>query len=310
MTAVGSSVAASAVSRLVSPIPNAIKKKPKWPRALAHGFLMVIAVTWLLPLFWAFYTSLRTESDTTTHGYFSVAKQLTMKNYSSVWKDGRILHFFQNTMLITLPAVLITLVLSSMVAFTATRLSSRFNLMMLVLFTAGNLLPQQVLVLPLFQMFKRMWAPWFLSDGGHVLNSSFGLILIHVAFQTGFCTFVLSNYMKTIPGDLSEAAMVDGANIWTQFRTVIMPLCRPALAALGTLQFTWVYNDFFWAAVFIPSGDKRPITSAIANLQGQFAANYNLVAAASILIAVPTLVVYAALQKQFISGLTLGASKG
>ena len=136
------------------------------------------------------------------------------------------------------------------------------------------------------------------------------MILIHVAFQTGFCTFVLSNYMKTIPKEISEAARVDGAGVATQFFRVILPLCRPALAALGTLEFTWIYNDFFWAVVLVSKGNLRPITTSIANLTGQFFSDSNLVSAGSILIALPTLVVYLILQKQFISGLTLGANKG
>ncbi|MYH00262.1 MAG: carbohydrate ABC transporter permease, partial [Acidimicrobiaceae bacterium] len=122
--------------------------------------------------------------------------------------------------------------------------------------------------------------------------------------------FVLSNYMKTIPKEIDEAAAVDGAGVWRRFFKIILPLTRPALAALGTLEFTWLYNDFFWGAVLLNRGDERPITSSIAVLNGQWASDFNLIAAASILIALPTLVVYLILQKQFISGLTLGASKG
>jgi multiple sugar transport system permease protein len=89
-----------------------------------------------------------------------------------------------------------------------------------------------------------------------------------------------------------------------------MPLTRPALAALATLQVTWIYNDFFWAIVLMKSGDKYPITSALNNLKGQFFTDYNLLAAGSIMVALPTLIVFFALQKQFISGLTLGSTKG
>jgi multiple sugar transport system permease protein len=91
---------------------------------------------------------------------------------------------------------------------------------------------------------------------------------------------------------------------------VIMPLCRPALAALATLEFTFIYNDFFWALLLMKSGDKRPITSALNNLQGQFFTDTNLLAAGALLAAIPTILVYVFLQKQFISGLTLGSTKG
>ena len=122
--------------------------------------------------------------------------------------------------------------------------------------------------------------------------------------------FVLSNYMKTIPQSLGEAAMVDGAGVWRQYWRSSCRCAGPPLAALATLQFTWIYNDFLWAVVLIQSGDKRPITSALNNLQGLFFTDNNLIAAGAMLAALPTLIVFAVLQRHFIGGLTLGASKG
>jgi multiple sugar transport system permease protein len=134
--------------------------------------------------------------------------------------------------------------------------------------------------------------------------------MIHVAFQLGFCTFVLSNYMKTLPPELNEAAVVDGASVWRTYWSVILPLTRPALAALATLQVTWIYNDFFWAIVLMKDGNRMPITSALNNLKGQFFTDNNMMSAGAIIVAIPTLIVFFALQKQFVSGLTLGSTKG
>jgi multiple sugar transport system permease protein len=207
---------------------------------------------------------------------------------------------FAKTAFIVLPAIALILLLSSCIAFACTRYSWRFNIFFLVLFTAGNLMPYQVIFQPLFQIYKRVPLPDLLSDTdtGNLLGTKIAVILIHVAFQIGFCTFVLSNYMKTIPKEISEAAVVDGASLPRQFFQVILPLT------------TWLYNDFFWGSVLLNQGSERPITSAIAVLNGQYATDYNLIAAASIMIALPTLAVYIALQKHFISGLTLGATKG
>jgi multiple sugar transport system permease protein len=116
--------------------------------------------------------------------------------------------------------------------------------------------------------------------------------------------------MKSIPGEMYEAAVVDGASLWTRYWRLTLPLCRPALAALATLLTTWIYNDFFWAITLISDGNKRPITSALANLQGQFVSNQNMISAAALMAAIPTLAVYVMLQKQFIAGLALGSSKG
>ena len=98
--------------------------------------------------------------------------------------------------------------------------------------------------------------------------------------------------------------------MWKQYWTVTLPLCRPALAALATLEFTWIYNDFLWALVLMSTGDKYPITSALNNLRGEYFTDYNLLAAGAVIVALPTIIVFFALQRHFIAGLTLGANKG
>jgi multiple sugar transport system permease protein len=196
------------------------------------------------------------------------------------------------------------------VAFAITRVRIRFGIPLLVLFTAGNLLPQQVIAIPLYEVFKQIPVPGLFSDSLTLYDSYWGVILVHVGFQTGFCVFVLSNYMRTIPYEITEAAIVDGAGVWKQYWKVTLPLCRPALAALATLEFTWIYNDFLWALVLMSTGDKYPITSALNNLRGEYFTDYNLLAAGSMLVALPTIIVFLALQRHFIAGLTLGANKG
>jgi multiple sugar transport system permease protein len=149
-----------------------------------------------------------------------------------------------------------------------------------------------------------------LSDNGLLYDQYIGIILIHIVFQTGFVTFVLSNYMRTLSKELMEAALVDGASVWMIYRKVILPLCRPALAALATLEFTFIYNDFFWALMLMKSGAKRPVTAGLNDLQGAFFTDNNQLAAAAFLVAIPTVVVYLVLSKQFVRGLTLGSTKG
>ena len=191
-----------------------------------------------------------------------------------------------------------------------------------MIFTAGNLLPPQVIIVPLYWIYLntplvalgsidvgKFSFPLF-SDNGLLYDQYLGIILIHVVFQTGFATFVLSNYMKTITKEITESALVDGANLLQIWWNVVLPLCRPALAALATLLFTFMYNDFFWALILLQTGLKRPITSALNNLQGEFFINYNLIAAGSLLAAIPPIIIYIALQKHFVAGLTLGSTKG
>ncbi|MBA3875432.1 MAG: ABC transporter permease [Anaerolinea sp.] len=286
------------------------RRGPSPQRILLHGFLIATSLVWLFPIGWAVYTSLRPYGETARLGYVSIGGTYSFQNFIDAWTRIDMPKFFLNTLIVVVPAVVITLFLASMVAFAVSRYSWRFNLGLLMLFTAGNLLPQQVVILPLYRIYLALPLPKFLASNGVFYDQYIGIIVIHIAFQLGFCTFVLSNYMKTLPRELNEAAVVDGAGVFRTFWDVILPLCRPPLAALATLQFTWIYNDFFWALVLMFTGDKRPITSALNNLKGQFFTDNNLVAAGSIIVALPTLIVFFVLQKQFIRGLTLGSTKG
>jgi multiple sugar transport system permease protein len=263
-------------------------------------FMIVMTVLWVTPIVFALYVALRPISETNKLGYVSLPHHLTLANFADAWTQSGMWKFFLNSVYVTVPAVLLALFLASCVAYVVSRLSFAWNIPLLILFTAGNLLPQQVIITPLYRIY--LWLG--------IYNSYEGLILINLSFQLGFCVFVLSNFMKTVPLEIDEAALLDGASLWTRYWRLTIPLCRPALAALATLLVTWVYNDFFWAITLISTGDKRPITSALANLQGQFVANQNLIAAAALIAAIPTVLIYVLLQKQFIAGLSLGSTKG
>jgi ABC-type glycerol-3-phosphate transport system permease component len=398
MTTTTSSQADGAVGTESGPVTSPPRKKrPKPQRILLHVFLTVLGLLWMVPLILSLYSSFRPFAETEARGLLSLPcgmvgdsdpvcagesaqarSSLSFDNYRAALDRGQFLDKYWNTALILIPSLILTLFLASLIAFAASRFTWRFNIFFLVLFTAGNLLPQQIIVAPLFQTFRRIplepistgtlivtvlllggiaagaylgrgrlvqiLAAAFglnvllgiitgifgdavsvlsvpldlilpdndvtLSNSDKLVNSNWGIILLHVGFQMGFCTFVLSNYMKLLPKELNEAAIVDGADLWTLYSKIIMPLTRPALAALATLEFAWIYNDFFWAVVFENRGDDRPITSALNNLQGEFLTDTSQVSAAAIFVIIPVLVVYLALQRHFIAGLTLGSTKG
>src|SRR5215213_8841443 len=239
-------------------------------RILLYAFVSLTAFFWLVPIAGAIFASFRPYAETVRDGFFSWPHSLTLDNYRNAWEQADIPRKYLNTALILIPALVFTLFFASMVAFVASRYSWRFNILLLSIFTAGNLLPQQIIIQPLFQFYN------------------------HVE----------------LPESLNDAARIDGAGVWKQYWQIIMPLTLPALAALATLEFTWIYNDFFWAVVLEQQGADRPITSSLANLGGQFFTDDNLIAAASMYVALPTLIVYLALQRYFIAGLTIGAEKG
>jgi multiple sugar transport system permease protein len=290
--------------------PVKTRSRPSAGRVSAHVFLFVMAFLWLVPILWTVYTSFRSYSETSKYGYFSWPHSLTFSNFTNAWSQADIPQYFWNSVIVTVPAVIVVLILASFVAFVLSRFNSWVNIPLLILFTAGNLLPQQVIITPLYRIYLSLHVPTWISSTGLLYNSYVGLIVINVSFQLGFCVFVLSNYMKSIPQEITEAGLLDGASVWTRFWRLTLPLCRPALAALATLLTTWIYNDFFWATVLISTGSKRPITSALANLNGVYFTNNNLLAAGALMTAIPTLVVYLLLQRQFIAGLSLGSTKG
>jgi multiple sugar transport system permease protein len=290
-------------------LPGERRRRLTPARAVLQAFLIVTALSWLFPLVWALLNSFRDYNYTATYGYASFGG-FTLANYQNAWERGNFIQTFLNSVLITVPAVFLTLLLAACIAFVLARFSFKLNLTLLGVFLAANLLPPQALLIPVYRAFRAIPMPEWINDSGTMLNSHLGLILINTAFQTGFCAFVLSNYMKALPHELYESAQVDGASVFRQFWQITLPLCRPALAALATLEVVWIYNEFFWATALLQTGSKFPVTSSLNNLRGQFFVDYNLLSAGSVIVALPPILVFFLLQKQFISGLTLGATKG
>ena len=284
------------------------RNRQKYKDAAITTFIAIFAVIWMVPILWTFWTSLRPYSDIIQKGVFSRPDTLNLQNYADAYRLMNIWEYLSNSFIVAIPAVFLTLFFGSLIAFVVTRYSFKFNLYLLLLFTAGNLLPVQLVYAPLFKMY--IWIGDLVGNRNILYDSYLGVILIHVALQVGFATFVMSSYMKTIPKEISESAMVDGASVFRHYWNVILPLLRPPLAALSVLMTTWIYNEFFWAIVLIKSDSKRPITSALGRLQGEFVTDFNLLAAGAIMAALPTLIIFFILKRQFVSGLTLGSTKG
>ncbi len=262
--------------------------------------LMAIAtILWLIPMIGALVTALRTQGDIDGNGFWSIPKVLTLSNFGLAWQAGGVAKYLANSFIITIPSLLLMLWLSSMAAFALARYKFRGNMLIYFMFVAGTMLPFQILLLPVF----------YLSRTIHAYDQYSGLILIHTAFQLGFCTFVLRNFMRTIPGEILEAARMDGASELRLYWQLMMPLSLPSLAALATLEFTWVFNDYLWAIILIQDDNKRPVTAGLATLQGQYITNWPMITSGALLAALPTVFVFVFLQRYFIQGLTLGSNK-
>ena len=271
-------------------------------------FIGIFAIAWIFPIVWTLWSSFRPYTEIMANGVLSAPQELGFFNYSDAISRMELPTYFANSALITIPAVFLTLLFGSLIAFVVTRYSFKLNVAMLLLFTAGNMLPPQLVFIPVFKLYLILGD--LVGDRRFLYDNHWGVVLIHVAFQMGFATFVLSSYMKTIPKEISESAMVDGASVFTHYFRVMLPLLRPPLASLAVLMTTWIYNDFFWALVLMSTDLKRPMTSALGRLQGEFTTDYNLLAAGAMIAAIPTLIVFFVMRKQFVGGLTLGSTKG
>ncbi len=271
----------------------------RWGSLGLYLFLTVLTIIWLLPVIAALITSFRTMDEISMKGFWSLPTQMTFNNFSEAWNQARVSRYLGNSFIITIPALVGMLFLSSLSAYALARYKFKLNLPIYFMFVAGTMLPFQILLLPVFR----------LTNALNLYNTHLALILIHTAFQMGFCTFVLRNFMRTVPGEIFDAARVDGASEFRMFWQIMIPLSLPAMAALATLEFTWVFNDYLWAIILLQDDTLKPVTAGLATLRGQFNTNWPVITAGALIATLPTLIVFIFLQRYFIQGLTLGSGK-
>ena len=281
------------------PIP--IDKWKPFTRRAYKLTLPLALLIWLLPMIAVLVTSVRSTEELSEGNYWGWSKHFAMfDNYREALTTSPMLHYFWNSVLITVPAVVGSIALAAMAGFALAIYRFRGNSTLFATFVAGNFVPVQVLMIPVRDLSLQLG----------LFNTVSALILFHVSFQTGFCALFLRNFIKQLPFELVEAARIEGANEWTVFFKIVLPLIRPALAALAILVFTFVWNDYFWALCLTQGDDAAPITVGVAALKGQWTTAWNLVSAGSILAALPSVAMFFAMQKHFVAGLTFGATKG
>jgi multiple sugar transport system permease protein len=280
--------------------PRPIEKAPSGKRYAYQAFLPVALFIWLLPLLAIFMTSIRPGSDINAGNVFGWPSQFKLfENYTAVFVQSDAATYLLNSFLITIPTVIISVSLACLAGYALAIYKFRVALPLFFLFVAGNFIPFQILMVPVRDMSVQLG----------LYDTIAGQFLFHSAFQTGFCTLFMRNFIKAMPFDLIESARIEGIGEFRIFWHIVLPLVRPAIAALAVLIFTFVWNDFFWATVLTQSEGAKPITAGVRALNGQFVNNWHLVSAASILAAVPPVIMFFAMQRHFIAGLTLGAVK-
>jgi multiple sugar transport system permease protein len=280
-------------------MPTAYHTRQRVLRILLYIFLVVFTLLYMMPLFSAVVASLRTQDDISLNGFWSIPEEFTFQNYPEAWTGGRVNKYLLNSFIITIPALTATIFLSSLSAFALARYRFPGNRLIYFMYVAGTMLPFQILLLPVFILTNKLG----------FYNTYWAVIMIHIAFQLGFCTFVLRNFMRTLSGEVMDAARIDGASEFGIYWRIALPLSLPGIAAVATLEFTWIFNDYIWALILIQDDALKPVTAGLAGLQGQFSTNWPLVVAAALMAAVPTLIIFFVLQRYFIGGLMLGSGK-
>lgn len=272
-------------------------------------FIGIFALAWLFPIVWTLWTSLHPYKDVLVHGIVGKPSEINMDNYVEALHKMQVLRYFLNTLIIIAPTIFFTLLLSSWAAFVLTKFHIRFHLTLLLFFTAGSMFPAQVIYYPIFKAYIMIGDVF--GDRTILYNNYLGVILVHIAMQVGFATFVLHSHMQRIPREFTEQAQVDGASIWRQFWTVIIPLLRAPLATLALLLTTILYNDFIVGWSLLKSDSLFPITTSLTRV-GAFnrvIPDQGVLAAGAFMVALPLIILFLALKRHFASSVMFGTSK-
>ena len=281
--------------------PTPIERTSRSTQLLFKIGLPIALLVWLLPILAVALTSVRGSADLSNGNYWGLPTEWKMwENYTAVFANTPLATYILNSFLVTIPTVIGALTLACMAGFALGIYRFKLNLLVFFLFVGGNFVPFQILMIPVRDLSLHLG----------LYDTITGLVLFHIAFQTGFCTFFMRNFIRDLPRELIEAARVEGASEFDIFFKVVLPLVRPAVAALSVLVFTFIWNDYFWATVLIQGNHAMPVTGGLKSLNGMWVAQWHLVSAGSIVAAMPPVLIFFLMQKHFIAGLTFGATKG
>lgn len=281
-------------------------KKPKVTAftVLVHAVAWIIAAIWIIPFLGVFVASIRPFGEV-QFGWWNLHPfHLDLYNFVDAWTGQTagtpISNAMFNSLIVTIPATFIPIFVAALAAYSFARFKSRTKDILFLILVLLQTIPQQMVIVPIFTLFHDL----------HLLNNYVGLILLHTAFGLPWQVLFLRNFFATLPIEIEEAARVDGASYFKIFRRIVLPLTLPALASLVSLQFVFVWNDFFFALVTITDPAARLAPQIIPLIVGRYELNYSLLAAGSILVMILPIAIYVGLQRYYVRGLTAGAVKG
>lgn len=278
---------------------NAPKKKIKLSKRLIQIMLAIVAVIQLYPLLWMVLFSLKDNSEIFYTNTAGLPKVWRWENYATAL-SGDLLSYFLNSVFYTAATVVISGLISSMAAYAITRLKWRFSNFTLSLFMLGIMIPIHAALLPLFIVIDRLG----------IMDSYFALLIPYIAFSIPMNIFILTGFMRSVPKELEEAALIDGCSIYGTFFRIILPVIKPAMATISIFTFLGTWNELMFANTFVNSSTYRTLTVGIMSFAGQYSTDWGLIGAGMVMATLPTVLIYFLLSSQVQESLTAGAVKG
>lgn len=262
--------------------------------------VLVAAIFFASPLFIILNYSFKTKKELYTQSPLALPENLTLDNYENAWKKLNLSTTMFNTLLYTAVSVVVLALVCGAAAWAIARCKGRFFKFAYIYFIIGILIPAQALFLPIYTV----------GYTTGLVNTRYGVIIMFVATNISFGIFLMNSFMSTVPIELEEAARIDGCSIYRTYFSIVLPLLKPAMATLIIMQSFQIWNDYLMSSLFVNTKQLRPITVAIQSLFSAQTSDYTTAFAAIVLSVLPVAILFIALQKYFIKGMTVGAVKG
>lgn len=275
------------------------KKKINISRYIIYTILVVWAITTIFPFVWVIINSFKPSSELLTSS-FSLPKEFTLDNYKNAFDNLNILRAYGMSFFISGSVTIGVIILASMMSFALTRYNFKGKWVLDAILIASLMFPVFSTIIPVYQMMIK----W------ELLNTPIAVILPQIASNLSFATIVMMGFMRAIPLEIEESAFIEGANVFTVFTRIIVPISKPAISTVAIFSFLWSYNDLFVQTTMIGRRVNYPVCALLNEISSKYGTDYGLMAASVAIILVPVFIIYLLLQKNIIKGLTAGAVKG
>ena len=270
-----------------------------WKRLLPNYIILTLfLLIILIPILGLVFSAFKTDSEV-IKGPLSLPSEIRLDAFKEAWTTGRFNYFFRNSVIVTIVVVAVSVFLATLTGYAFAMLPVPGRKFLFPLMLLGYMVPFEAVIIPLYHLMNRM----------NLTDTYWALILPQVGLSVSFGTLWMSSFFRAAPRELVDAAAIDGCNRWQVLWRILWPLARPAVLTLVVLVFMWTWNEFLLALVMVQKETMRTLPVGLAFFQGRYSANIPLMAAGSLIVAAPILLVYILFQRYFIRGMLGGAVK-